>query len=334
MHRFFAFIVLFFSQFLHPAFAPDTLINTPHGLTKIRYIQTHHTIVSYDEQNRSLAQSTIKSHRSYQATHAYKVTYDNGQSFITTPEQRLMLYDSHTWVEVKHIAPGNRLLCNDARFITIIAVAPFANEIMLHEISVTPHHTLLITEHGIITHNNEVQAVSVGSALLTMAAATPLAPVVGIVRGVLAAATVGTALWSLLHKKKHDTKENFTHSVASSGCSSPPPPKKPNDDDEFKKNHPYGRYEDVGYHKNHHSGQKSPRPLDGQAALDRSFPIDKGSDNRIGISNNQFVALNKTSEGVYHGHVRSWNELSDTMQAILRRQGLVSKKGKIICSIL
>ena len=94
--------------------------------------------------------------------------------------------------------------------------------------------------------------------------------------------------------------------------------------------HPNGRYEDAGYHKGYQSGQKSPRPSNGQAALDNSFNIPGKERTRIGTSNNQFVVLNKTSEGLYHGHVRRWQELTQGMKNILNEAGIVTHKGKFI----
>lgn len=72
------------------------------------------------------------------------------------------------------------------------------------------------------------------------------------------------------------------------------------------------------------------RPLDGQDALENSFSIKETSSRRIGISNDQFVVLDKTSEGIYHGHVRTWKELREEMQAVLKENGLVKSSGKII----
>jgi len=57
--------------------------------------------------------------------------------------------------------------------------------------------------------------------------------------------------------------------------------------------------------------------------------ITPNSARRIGISNNQFVVLVETSPGLYHGHVRTWTELTNKMQAILYKQGKVSLNGKI-----
>jgi len=91
---------------------------------------------------------------------------------------------------------------------------------------------------------------------------------------------------------------------------------------------PNGTYEDASYHTTGNS-IKSPRPIDGQSALDNSIQITPNSARRIGISNNQFVVLVETSPGLYHGHVRTWTELTNKMQAILYKQGKVSLNGKI-----
>jgi hypothetical protein len=64
-------------------------------------------------------------------------------------------------------------------------------------------------------------------------------------------------------------------------------------------------------------------------ALNNSVSIGKNTTRRVGISNNQFVVFDETSKGVFHGHVRTWAELSQSMQSALRKAGLVTKKGKI-----
>jgi len=46
--------------------------------------------------------------------------------------------------------------------------------------------------------------------------------------------------------------------------------------------------------------------------------------------NNQFVVLDQTSPGVYHGHVRLWKELGQDMKNALIRGGYVNVRGKII----
>jgi hypothetical protein len=94
--------------------------------------------------------------------------------------------------------------------------------------------------------------------------------------------------------------------------------------------HPNGLYEDTPYHGDTGNSVKSKAPTNGQDALDNSLSIGENTDRRISISNDEFVVLDKTSDGLYHGHVRTWDELAQQMQAVLRKAGLVTKKGKII----
>ena len=61
------------------------------------------------------------------------------------------------------------------------------------------------------------------------------------------------ALYSLFTKSGG---RSIGRSNANSSSSSSAPPLPPGDDDEFKKKHPHGRYEDIGYHKNYQSGKK------------------------------------------------------------------------------
>jgi len=116
-------------------------------------------------------------------------------------------------------------------------------------------------------------------------------------------------------------------------------PLKPEDPEKNKKNNKStpevkefknGKYKDAPYHTKNGNAIKSPRPKNGQKALDNSFPIKETSKRRIGISEGEFVVLDETSPGLYHGHVRTWQELKDTIQNILIDNGLVRDNGKII----
>ena len=40
--------------------------------------------------------------------------------------------------------------------------------------------------------------------------------------------------------------------------------------------------------------------------------------------------LDETTKGVFHGHVRQWNELTAIMRVVLLREGKVNRKGKIL----
>lgn len=73
-------------------------------------------------------------------------------------------------------------------------------------------------------------------------------------------------------------------------------------------------------------------PVNGQAALDVSVQVSVGSTRRIGIdySRRQFVVLDEHAAGMFHGHVRNWGQLTQPMQATLRRAGMVDRRGNII----
>jgi filamentous hemagglutinin len=72
--------------------------------------------------------------------------------------------------------------------------------------------------------------------------------------------------------------------------------------------------------------------VNGQSALDMSFQIKATSTRRIGIDyeEGQFVIFDQTSEGVFHGHVRSWAQLDQVQRNVLIRLDLVDRRGNIL----
>lgn len=67
--------------------------------------------------------------------------------------------------------------------------------------------------------------------------------------------------------------------------------------------------------------------------LKSSIPISENSTRRIGVDynvNEFIIFFHEIRNAIFHGHSRSWKGLNSTMQAVLRKQGLVTKKGKII----
>lgn len=81
-------------------------------------------------------------------------------------------------------------------------------------------------------------------------------------------------------------------------------------------------------------GNIGAEPKNGQAALDNSVPIKPTSTRRVGVdpSTDEIVVLDETfpGKGIYHGHVRSWNELTQEMKNALINAGLVDKRGRPI----
>ncbi len=80
-------------------------------------------------------------------------------------------------------------------------------------------------------------------------------------------------------------------------------------------------------------------PRNGQRALDNSIPLNNRRRIGVDVANDQIVVLDRTGNlvrdkrvvgGIYHGHVRSWGQLSKDMRAVLTTYGIkVSNKGKI-----
>ena len=91
-----------------------------------------------------------------------------------------------------------------------------------------------------------------------------------------------------------------------------------------------GIYEKADYHGNKNNAIKNKAPNKGQEALDNSVAISPNTTRRVGISDGEIVVFDETTSGIFHGHVRSWNELSEAMKVALRKSGKVNKKGKII----
>jgi len=81
-------------------------------------------------------------------------------------------------------------------------------------------------------------------------------------------------------------------------------------------------------------GFASAEPKDGQVALNNSLQVKATSPRRIGVDlrNQEFVVFDETypGKGIFHGHVRSWHELTPEMQQTLIKADKVTKKGKII----
>lgn len=96
------------------------------------------------------------------------------------------------------------------------------------------------------------------------------------------------------------------------------------------------RYEPSPKHGPTQRGNIAPAPKDGQTALEHSAQIKPTSTRRVGVDakNNEIVIFDEThpGTGVFHGHVRSWDELrtDPVIQNALKRAGLVDSRGRII----
>lgn len=72
-------------------------------------------------------------------------------------------------------------------------------------------------------------------------------------------------------------------------------------------------------------------PTNGQASLNNSVQVKPTSPRRVSVDpeTGEFSVFDQTSPGEFHGHVRSWDELTPEMQRALIDAGRVTGKGKL-----
>lgn len=99
----------------------------------------------------------------------------------------------------------------------------------------------------------------------------------------------------------------------------------------------FGRFNGADYHGAMVNGRKNPAPRNGQLALDHSIELGGNSRRRMALQpedpSRPFVVLDRTAEGVYHGHSRSWAELDQRMRQSLINAGIVNRQGRILRGI-
>ncbi|WP_241604081.1 hypothetical protein, partial [Rosenbergiella nectarea] len=91
-------------------------------------------------------------------------------------------------------------------------------------------------------------------------------------------------------------------------------------------------YESAPYHGTTNNTVKNKAPTYGQDALDMSIQIKDTSTRRIGVDfkKNEIVVFDNTINDTYHGHVRSWQELTHEMKNILIKNGIADNKERVI----
>jgi hypothetical protein len=107
-----------------------------------------------------------------------------------------------------------------------------------------------------------------------------------------------------------------------------------------------GRQKHGSAERNTQRGVSGAEPQDGQASLDDSVEFSPETDStpprRLSTVNNEFVVLDRTevracgctipggTNNIWHGHVRSWDNLHTKMQGFLRKMKMANGKGRII----
>jgi len=131
-----------------------------------------------------------------------------------------------------------------------------------------------------------------------------------------------------LHNQHQQHKSNIKIKQSQTQFTTPP------DDPDENKNKKKRTYTGVSYHHQNSrggpSGGKSPAPKDGQKSLDRSISFkEKGNqkyERRLGVEEDYFVIFDEQSPGEFHGHIESWENLTDTMRDALYEAGIIKNR--------
>ena len=132
---------------------------------------------------------------------------------------------------------------------------------------------------------------------------------------------------NMMNKKADELAAQVNAQAKANSQSTPADPnsRKPDPDD----NKP--RYEQSPKHGKSQRGNVAPAPTNGQATLDTSVQVRSTSPRRVGVdpSTGEFVVFDQTTRGVFHGHVRNWDGLTQGMRNALIKSGQVNRRGKI-----
>lgn len=342
-----------------------TAIKTEDGYRAIKDLKVGDRVACYDKINKKDVTSTITNVEQSQVSKYIQITLDNG-TLEVAPEHKFYIERYDTWVTASELCYSPNL--KDFFGSNIKEIKEIDQPLDIVNITVDSHHNFYITKNNILVHNMIPIAIEFGitwGPAGIEASWAFIAPVLATLGTYLLhkifgkrnnesnflilpypADSVNKAPEAAIFKENHTIKTNKGKYDAkqSSGSSLEPEDKNKNNKrrkgtlppplgskkNSDTKSGPNGKYEDASYHHKNSSGNKSPSPKDGQSALDNSVTINEDSSRRVGVSEGEYVVLTKTSEGQYHGHTRSWNDLRPEMQRALKKANLVKPSGKII----
>ncbi len=279
--------MLSFSRFLFgEGFIAETLVKMPGGYTAIDKLAKDDLIICYDFKSScdikpivAISQKLVKSH--------LKIATDNKAIYVA-PKHRFYLPLEKRWVRAQKLEEGQVLLAASNNYVRINDITEIQKEAIVFTLSVKDYHNFCVSKQDIVVHNF---AIFVPIITVTTAGEILFTSLVN-----LCAAGGFILLNKLLKSAGIRARGSFYN------------PQEPDDKD--RRNKPYGIYEDAPYHGRKDNGLKSKGPINGQGALDNSVQIRDTSNCRGGISDGEFVVLSRTAEGMYHGHVRTWQDLT------------------------
>lgn len=291
-----------------------TVVLTPAGLLPIERLQLGNSVIASQEASTKII--AIKTNR---VDKIYRFQIAQGE-FYTSNDQ--LFYDpvAKAWIPAESFTTENMFLDKDSNHIPCLSIYIYhENALPCYDLTLQFPHTFYVSEACILTHNFLPFAVGIAIAFgegITITGA-------GFSLGAL-----GLGLWKHFQNKKEIKLTNLEQEMQGA-CSggSPEDPEK----EDIKYTFKNGIFNNRNQHPKIGNSRKSACPANGQHALDNSFQIKNlNKPRRIAISNEEFVVLDRTMEGEFHGHVRTWEELDENMQNTLIEVGLVTHRGKII----
>lgn len=297
-------------------FLPKTLVNTPDSHINIEELTVAQNIICCND-NGIITTSTIKAVQKFEVDTILLLELDTTTTIGTTPQQLMYASQRKSWVQAQDLELGESLCFHDNTQGIITKKTYLPLHSTTYCISVEDHHNFFITNKHVLVHNF---AVVIPICVWTFGEGLAWT----------SASAIATALTTALCTEAiTNFAKKLGAKVSRSTCGTPPPPEDPNGPYSYR----YGREGGANYHHQNSNGIKNPAPLDAQKALDNSVAVINRlgeSRHRISIEGESFVAHMYTAEGIFHSHLRSWNELTRDMQQALIAAKLVKPNGKII----
>ncbi len=320
-------------------FIEGTLVATQHQHIPIEQLTRNSFVMSYSPSNKYYAEQKVLLQSKHQVTCYLQITIQD-EIINVTHNHRFYLPLERQWIRAAQLKPGHALLTASGPLVCINAITEIQQLATAYNLSVNNFHTFFVSRHNILVHNIAVVipiAISFGmGGAEVMWATMAQTAITGLILGIIYGKQSNIRdnkpdTIDILLSKAHDNRRQPPPFNGGGGgpLHSPQDPKKDNNNNNNK--HPHGKYEDAPYHHANSNGTKSLAPKDGQTALDNSILIKQNSPRRISLSQGEIVILDQTSLGLYHGHVRTWNELTGSMRRALHKSGWVNTQtGKII----
>jgi len=308
-------LLIFFQSYAFSAgFAGHTLLLTDQGQITLDQFNAKMLI----QGDKTVVQSILFLHK-YYVEQVVQLSFAD-EIIMCHEKQVFWCVNKSRWECAENLVSGDLLQTIDEQLVVIDTVQIVQQQTVIYSLTVGPPHHLYVGKHAVLAHN-VVPFVLVATAPLTSTIAVKVATT-----------AVGTGLvtfgaWIANWFAKNNNKKKPRLAVVAQPVGSSPAFFNPNDDNKNK--HPNGIYEDADYHGLTQNGRKSPRPKDGQKALDNSYAFGEELSGRIAIQDGEFVVLRSHNPGKYHGYRCQWEKLPDEARAILQKFNLVSKRGKI-----